>query len=65
MKVSALQLTIVQNKKIKGAEENGAKTADGLATVMSGGQKLEEITLEGELQRIHKGLVESLPEKIR
>jgi len=38
---------------------------DGLLAVWSGGQKLEEITLQGEIERTLKLLVDSIPEKIR
>lgn len=53
-----------QNDKEKEKDEPETNQA-GLAVVNSGGQKLEEITLEGEVEKTMKMLVDNIPEKIR
>lgn len=65
-----LQEEKVKNKKQKGATQNDKPdepetNQSGLAVVNSGGQKLEEITLEGEVEKTIKLMVDNIPEKIR
>lgn len=60
-----LQEEKIKNKKQKQTQPDEKEDVNGLSAVWSGGQKLEEITLQGEVDRTIKLLVDGLPEKIR
>lgn len=62
-----LQEEKVKNKKTKTTqpEEDKNINEEGLAIVNSGGQQLQEITLQGEIERTMKQIVENYPEKLR